>query len=256
MTFFTRLVQNLSKYRVQAILVLFVAGFVFLHFSRPSQTNKNINEGSNTNVASEESLAIEETNEVLVNTNQSASNLKTYTSSALGISFNYLGEIDELDGGKTKTKILEQGNKIYIYFDYDYMTDEKPEEGQWVEVFKKEKTDSLEIAIQKQFLAGYSEKDCFAEAASMENFYFEDYAQFPNGYLLAQISFPLSDNQNEAWWTPGEKCPQTYTRSNGISYFLGDENHPDRFLFVSVGQYIIPGLEEERGWEQTIRFVE
>jgi hypothetical protein len=39
----------------------------------------------------------------------------------------------------------------------------------------------------------------------------------------------------------------------GIGYFQADTQHPDRFLFLSIGQYgILAG--EDQLWQATIRF--
>lgn len=48
-------------------------------------------------------------------------------------------------------------------------------------------------------------------------------------------------------------CPQPHTVMGGIGYFQADTQHPDRFLFLSIGQYgILAG--EDQLWQATIRF--
>lgn len=56
-----------------------------------------------------------------------------------------------------------------------------------------------------------------------------------------------------------ENTTYTYNRSAGIVYFMMDTNHPDKFVFFSVGQDNFLGKPTtENGltttWNQTIRF--
>lgn len=166
-------------------------------------------------------------------------NLKTFTSDALKISFDYLQV--QPDYPKEKTSVSVSGNKVYIYMGT------KPEEGQWVEVFQKDKNDTLAQAIKKQFLQGIADKDCFVVDSNAQN-------KFPANYKLAEISFPYDPNSDIPMFATENKCPQTYTQSNGISFFLADTNHPDIFLFFSIGQY---GINADGGkmWQETIKFL-
>lgn len=171
-----------------------------------------------------------------VNTNP---NLKTFTSDTLKISFEYLEVQPDYPKEKTKTGI--SGNKVYLYMGT------KPEEGQWVEVFKKDKNDTLKQAISKQFLAGISENDCFVEDVTVNN-------KFPPSYKVAEITFPYDPNSDIPFFAIEHKCSKGYTRSNGISFFLADSNHPEIFLFFSIGQYGIKA-DSSKMWQETIRFL-
>ncbi|MDB5057684.1 MAG: hypothetical protein JWO59_1156, partial [Chloroflexi bacterium] len=40
----------------------------------------------------------------------------------------------------------------------------------------------------------------------------------------------------------------------GISYFLADSRHPDKYLFFSIGQYPI-AAGSGKAWQDTIQFL-
>lgn len=166
-------------------------------------------------------------------------NLKTFTSQSLKVSFDYLEVIPAYPD--LKVKVETAGNKIYVY------TGTKAEEGQSAEVFKKDKNDTLEQAIRKQFLNGISEKDCFIEDLT-SNY------KYPAGYKVVDIGFPYDKNSDIPMFAQENKCPQGYTRSNGIAYFLGDSNHPEIYLYLSIGQYGI-NADNNKMWQDTIRFL-
>lgn len=171
-----------------------------------------------------------------VNTNP---NLKIFTSDTLKISFDYLQV--QPDYPKEKVSVSVSGNKVYIYMGT------KPEEGQWVEVFKKDKNDTLKQAISKQFLSGISENDCFVENVTAKRKYSPE-------FQVAEITFPYDPNSEIPFFAVEHKCPKGYTRSNGISFFLSDTNHPEIFLFFSIGQYGI-NADNNQMWQETIRFL-
>lgn len=167
-------------------------------------------------------------------------NGNTYTSKALGIEFNYATYLDVEKS--LKTKISEKGNKIYVY----NSSLQDPTQGQFVEVFNKEEKDSIDTAINKRFLSGISEEDCFVVTkADPDN----------PSFIQATISYPWPD-KNEPKFLFGEKCPENYKETNGISYFLMDTKHPASFIFLSIGQ--VPGpassdLPNSPEWFKSIR---
>lgn len=169
-------------------------------------------------------------------------NVKTFTSPDLGIRFSYLEK--QQTPGTMSTK--QMGNKVYVY-DTKYPADQ----GQYVEVFTKEKGDTLETAIGKMFLKDYPPADCFAEKIS------DPVAKqaHPNSFVFAHITFPKSENFSmEELDAKSQKCPKGYTETNGISYFLNDTNHPTQFVFFSIGQYAINGPNNTT-WQNTIEFL-
>lgn len=171
-----------------------------------------------------------------VNTNP---NLKTFTSDNLKISFDYLQVQPDYPKEKVNTSV--SGNKVYVYMGSN------PQEGQWVEIFKKDKNDTLKQVISKQFLSGISENDCFVENVTSKQ-------KYSPTYQVAEITFPYDPNSEIPFFAVEHKCPKGYTRSNGISFFLADANHPDIFLFFSIGQYGIKA-DNSQMWQGTIRFL-
>ncbi len=172
----------------------------------------------------------------------------TFTSDDLGISFKYNNDQD--GDGKADTTAKQAQDKVYVYYTASPM-----EQGQWVQEFKKSPSDSLTTAIQKQFLTSYSSKDCFAQTLQD---YYASYGvatpTIPAGVSEAVIAYPKTTDPNAPYWQNASKCPQTYTVSNGISYFYMDQNHPDKFFFFSIGQYgIMADMTRQQTWQETFQ---
>lgn len=162
-----------------------------------------------------------------------------FSSVDLGIAFNYLPEYDNL-----KINTLEKDNRVYIF-----ESKLNAQDGQFVEVFKKDPGDSLAEAVRKKFLAGKSANDCFVVDSQAV------FSNYPANYKAVEISFPKPTDDQEPWWGRGDACSSEYAETNGIRYFLGDINHPDKFLFFDIGQYsIIAG--KDLTWQDTIRFLD
>jgi hypothetical protein len=75
-----------------------------------------------------------------------------------------------------------------------------------------------------------------------------------DNFEYAQIVVPpIAGEDMEAMLPRWRTCPQPYTVIGGIGYFQADAQHPDRFLFFSIGQYgILAG--DALPWPATIRF--
>ncbi len=159
-------------------------------------------------------------------------NEKTYTSAKLGITFSYYK-----NSNGQSVKVSESGDKISV-------------NDQSVEVFSKDPADTLKEAIQKRFLAGYSPGDCFVaplQVAPGAN------PPMPSNFVTAIIDYPPPTSPDKPFWYNSDKCPTNYSATNGISYFAMDENHPDRFMFFSIGQYFIDGNASGTPWQETIK---
>lgn len=162
----------------------------------------------------------------------------TFTSDKLGIAFYYSNTMGY--DKNTTIKILDEGNKVYLY--------EKsmvPTTGQSIERFSKNPGDTLSQAISKKFLAGIPITDCFVKLDPKK----------PSPTMTkATIGYPIPENADQPNFTYGEKCPEHYSESNGMAYFLEDSNYPDRFYFVSIGQYGIPAQNSKPDsmWQDTI----
>lgn len=172
---------------------------------------------------------------------------KRFTSPKFGVSFLYMQKQD------TQTAaIKEEGNKIYVYIK-ELITDGKKDNykgGQWVEVFSKDKTQTLEEAVTLQFLKNYAKADCFVSVKSMGT----TTTNYPKSYITATISYPKPTDESEPFFANESKCPQGYSESNGLAYFLMDQNHPGIFTYLSIGQYGIYA-DKDKGWQDTIQFL-
>ncbi len=167
--------------------------------------------------------------------------IATYTSKNLGISFTY-----QRTNGNEEMFVKEEGNKICIYAYKDRIC-----EGQFVEVFDKPATESLEEAIKKRFLSNKSANDC-----SVEPYVIND-STYPESYKTAEISFPFDWNSGDGmdlYWKKSEECSPNYAKTNGMRYFLEDTKHPTKFLFFSIGQYGI-NAEDDKLWQDTVKII-
>jgi hypothetical protein len=166
----------------------------------------------------------------------------TFTSQTLGIRFDYPAA---LDGRRVGVKAT--GDKVYVYIEPI-----QPEAGQWVQVYRKPPAQSLEDAIRQQVLKGVSAQDCQVVSsddpvAGQVN---------PPTFRFARIDVPRTPGEDyEALIAKAQKCPQPYAAIGGMAYFLADTAHPDRFLFFSIGQYVIP-LGKDRTWQSSIGFLD
>lgn len=148
---------------------------------------------------------------------------KTFSSETLGVTFQYSASPD--------IAVKEDGKKVYVYY-----SQSQPESGQWLEVWDKPANQTLAQAMTERFLAGYKTEDCWATSS--------DYAlDHGDNFEAVTITFPPTDNGIDPYWLLSEKCPATYTSTNGISYFLMDKNHPDKYFYLSIGQYAIPSTD-------------
>lgn len=220
------------------IVVLGVAGYLAYQSPQLKSTITNKLTASSSPLVKDQATPTPP-NEPTITTSQ---NGNTYTSNALGIEFDYSTHVY---GDKTiKSQVFEQGNKIYVY----PSTIKEPTQGQSIEVFPKDPNDSLEVAITKKFLSGISKEDCFVVIKS-------DSAT-PN-IVKATISYPWT-NPDEPKFLFGEKCPEKYKESNGISYFQMDTKHPSTFIYLSIGQAPGPALSDllnSPQWFESIRIL-
>lgn len=186
--------------------------------------------------------------QVVVSEPTGTTNQKIYVSPKLGISFMY-----PLVSGGQDIEVKEEGNKIYIYYKKDNM---QPSNGQFVEVFSKDISDSLEQAIQKRFLTNISPTDCYVEDVKPVIPADGSGGSFPESYQFKTIGFPIVENGTDPWFLKSSKCPSGYAKTNGIRYFLGDTQHPKTFVFFSIGQYAIMDEATKTPWQNTIKFLD
>lgn len=160
----------------------------------------------------------------------------TYTSDALGITFQYVPNPDV-----SPISVLEEGDKVIVY-----PSGTDPERGQYVQVFEKDASETFEAAIRRQILAEYPSKECTVEITASDTY---------SGAKVAEIGYPAPSSTDEVFWANASLCNTAYDRTNGLRYFLYDETHPDRFIFLDVGQYAIPGVGLTP-WHETLRIID
>lgn len=151
----------------------------------------------------------------------------------LGISFCYPQDAGEASGFGPLTTTI-QGDKVYIHKEGDPV-----DWGQSVEVFSKDADDTLAIAIQKEFLEGIDEFECWPH-------WLDDEGPIQKA-VISYEGVGEMEGDVPPWEEHG--CPQGYSVSNGISYFWYDTTHPTTFLYISIGQY---QFSADCLWEDTI----
>ncbi len=179
---------------------------------------------------------------------EKTSSTTLYYSKALGVGFTYALDSRQAPTG-AELKTNEIGTKIYLHY-----SNEKPEEGQSVEVFQKDPAVSFADAISQKLLAGYDPKKCFVVTET---------SSIP-GYAKAEISFPPNPTADGPWFGGAAGCPADYSQTNGVQYFLANPAVPGKYIFVKMGQYSIasdghpisPDYSTYQSWERSVRIVE
>ncbi len=183
--------------------------------------------------------------------NQEAqSNYKTFISTDLGISFQY-------EGGIYKNPVLVKqiGNRVYLYLNCTGKED--PTSGKFVEVLSNNPNDSLSDAIKKQFLQGFSTKDCPIVSPKI------DKRTINGSYQYVQISVPGPFDGTVNLRNQAKFCPPTYTYNGetGFVYFVMDPKHPSKYAFFKLGQSPTLGAPPQSGnhfgktWDLTLKFI-
>ncbi len=169
---------------------------------------------------------------------------KRYISAKLGVEFIYLEYMYP-----STVKVKEIGNKIYIY---DSLL--APESGQYIEVFSKDANMSFDEALTKRFLTTAEHKENCKVTVNFLTV--GNSAKYPDNIKFGNIEVSKEHSDVEELFKLLDKCPSPYTQSNGISYFIYDTENPDKYGFVSIGQYSIPSDNAGGVWQDTIRFVD
>lgn len=170
-------------------------------------------------------------------------NVQTYTSPRLNVSFRYSSVAGpETPNNVNEVLVQETGERIYVY-----PRTSTPEYGQFVEVLRKASNETLQQAITRVLLAGKDPQKCFIVKGPVHN-------NSPH-ITTAEISFPRTNDEGlETLDVKTQYCGKDYAQTNGVRYFLEDKNHPEVFLFISIGQY---GIYAEEGipWQNTIKIL-
>jgi hypothetical protein len=161
--------------------------------------------------------------------------VKTYTSEKLGIQFRYNSKPE----ANMSVDVKETGNVVYVYFG-----NVAPESGQSVQVFTKKSDETFETSIKRQFMAQYPSVSCKIEVSP---------SNIQSGYQVAEISYPKPTDVNQPWFDNAGLCNPYYDMTNGIRYFLYNPKFPDKFVFLSIGQYGILA-QGNVPWQNTLIF--
>ena len=160
----------------------------------------------------------------------SVTNVGTYTSHALGITFQY-------QNNPAPVRIAENGNTIKV--DGGATT---------IQVFKKDPSVTLQQAIQQTFLTGYDPTKCYVKVSSTP--FFGD-----SEYTTASINYPIYDGDIGS--EPGT-CNDNYESGDFLSYFVYDPMHPNEFAYVNDGQspdVMAPTPNQNSNFDYTLRFI-
>lgn len=180
----------------------------------------------------------------------------TFTSDNLGVSFSYLTRV----AGRVNFYTKEIGNTIYLYYnpeanqpflgtDAEFLSKISPGHGYSLEVFNKDEHKSLIDAIKEQFLDGYKASDCIVKQTRYGHRKNDESIQ--TAVIVANIS-PNSQKTRLELDESIAKCPK-YTTTFGVSYFMMDPKHPNKFLFIQLGQDNIPSGIVGSSWDETIK---
>ncbi|MEI6690224.1 MAG: hypothetical protein WCL07_00580 [bacterium] len=174
-------------------------------------------------------------------------NIKTFTSEKLGITFKYQ---EKYKGSNEVIAAKEIGSKVYVY-----SSNMQFDKGQYVELFDKDASDSIDSAIAKSVLFGYLPEDCPITIKGTKGS-FGNTQVYPDGYNTATIGLPASFSKDMETAGPYvDKCPSKYLSFGGVAYFLIDQAHPTKLAFFSIGQYALTGDKADNSWQDTFRFI-
>ncbi len=175
---------------------------------------------------------------------------RTFTSPDLGISFDY----SPMNG--TVAEPIEIGNRIIVA-----PNPSNPTAGFSLEVDTKNPSDSITDAIRKKFMQGIIPSDCQVEVISNPSSSKHWRETAPRSYVFAVVRLTstaglnigeIADHLSNC--APG----MPNVGSGGLRYFMMDTNHPDKILFVNVGESaLLAGYSDDQvTWNDTIRFTD
>ena len=181
---------------------------------------------------------------------------KLFYSERLGVGFTYAPRKDFPESSLDTVK--EIGNKIYLT-DGSKEADTNPSGyGNSLEIFTKNTKDSLEKAINKEFLAGANPKDCFIAIKT--------YSPLYRGYI-SYVPDKTKLNDDNVYLGGAVNCPAkampTYIGNEGAtSFFVLNEKDisSTKYGFLNLGSGSLTAnsgytRDTEGSWFKTIRFL-
>jgi len=165
---------------------------------------------------------------------------ESISSEELGIKVSYYSNPENKTGSQV------EGNRIYFYVNGPVnISDYKS--GQYLEEFSKDADLSLEDAIEKRFLQNIEKDKCFVEI--IEN---------NPEYQKAIINYPDTPCADGSPAFTCNTCPDGYSRSNGLAYFIYYKDYPSLYFYFSIGQYSLLGgsnASSSLEWFNNIEFL-
>jgi len=145
-----------------------------------------------------------------------------FHSQTLGIYFDYAKVLP--DSQNQTVSVEADGSRVYVF-----TSGTTPTNGQYVDVMSKLTTDSTLQAVSKVTMSDPNYAGC--------TFSYKAQAPYPETYEEILPTCPNKPNTN-------------------LTFFLGDSTHPDKLLFVSLGQLTIPASSDPQPfWQDTLRFL-
>ncbi len=228
--------KNAEKIAIfSSVLILgFILTGILWYFLAPKNDTASTNLPTTTPQLTREPQNTEPITPVPTDINNS---VKTYTSQRLPVSFQYSESMgDPFSLSTEKIQVQETGNKIYVY-----PSTIKAEEGQFVEVFQKSESESLEEAIQRTILINKDPNRCIVTTKNEGN------------KTIAEITFPSDPNDSlDSLFANTSYCSEAYAQTNGKRYFMEDSSNPEVYVFISIGQYGI-NVDDTTPWQDTIK---
>ena len=157
-------------------------------------------------------------------------NRQIYRNKEYGFEFQI--PLDGPAGSSIKCSAKQEGNKFIIC----------GEDGQSVEIFRKGINQSLEEAIEEQFLKDSPPNMCWVKQEKNDK----------DGWIYASIDYPFGEDFEESPWENRKFCSD-YSKSNGVNGFRMDPEYPDRFVFFNIGHDVLFTIDEKT-WQSTFRF--
>jgi hypothetical protein len=150
-----------------------------------------------------------------------AQGTKFYSSDKLGVKFRYKSMSD-----LHEVVVEEKDSKIYLHLEKEALDMAKT-----IEVFDKDPNKTLKQAIEERFLKNYSRANCYVEDSSTI-----PELKRPDGYEVANISYPAPTDPNDPFWENRDKCDPVYSKTNDVRYFLYNPSVPNKYVFLILGQ--------------------
>jgi hypothetical protein len=244
-SFFLKYKISIVVFSVVLILLLGGAAYFFNYHNQNDEENKVSNTPTVTSsltqtptvttTASSTPITTVPVSTLPTGTVTTSNGIQTYT--GRGITFHV---VQTMDGAPVTIK--DFGNRTFVY------TGNFSQYNSFVEVFNKVPTDTISQAITKSVLSNYKSSDCPITIGKADS-------KQPASEESAVIKFSADNIREDGSGKDPSKCPADYTRTSSPMYFVVDSNHPDKLLFLSVGNggYPANGTQNSLTWFEGLK---